>query len=216
MEELAVSPEDRVKGYTKSDPVRLASMVQALTDIDDRNTPGDVVEVGVWRGGNIMLTRIMSPRRKCWMYDTFDGMTEPDANLDVKKSGHRAIERYNIKKANGSKWDAVSVEEVQEGFRKVGVSLDDVAMVVGPVEDTMLDPNQLPLAVAILRLDADWYSPTKMALKTLYPRVVPGGFLIVDDYGHWMGCQKAVDDYFGKDLPPYYDADYSCRVFKKC
>lgn len=212
---MAQPPDfELIKPYTKSSELRLAAMAGALAAIDKENIGGDVVECGVWKGGNIMLARIMCPQRICWMYDTFDGMTEPDPVLDIKRDGERAIDRYRLKQAGGTKWDAVSLDEVQAGFMVSGISLDRVHFVSGPVENS-LDVVS-PLRIAILRLDVDWYAPTKVALEKLYGRISVGGFLIVDDYGHWMGCKKAVDDYFRKMTPPFWDADYSCRVFRKC
>jgi O-methyltransferase len=211
---VANSIIDAVRIYTKSTPERLEAMAAALSEIDGRGIAGDVVEIGAWRGGNIMLARMMCPRRVCWLYDTFDGMTMPDAELDVKRSGERAIDRYNAKLANGGKWNAISLDDVLQGFIALGISVDRIHFVSGKVEDTLRTVT--PLQIAILRLDVDWYHPTKAALEKLYPRVMPQGFLIVDDYGHWMGCQKAVDEYFGDTVPPFVDADYTCRVFRKC
>jgi hypothetical protein len=203
-----------VKPYTKSTPERLASMADALRAIEEEEIPGDIVECGVWRGGNIMLARLMCPQRVCWIYDTFDGMTEPGP-FDVKRDGERAIDRWHAKQAGGTKWDAVSLDELQAGFVAIGLSMEKIHFVSGRVENSLQVVR--PFRVAILRLDVDWYEPTKAALQALYARVVRKGFLIVDDYGHWMGCKKAVDEYFGKAaMPPHWDADYSCRVFRKC
>jgi O-methyltransferase len=69
-------------------------------------------------------------------------------------------------------------------------------LVPGRVEETLA--FDLPDQIALLRLDTDWYESTKVSLEQLYPRLVPGGVLIIDDYGHWQGCRKAVDDYFYK------------------
>lgn len=206
---------ERVRNYTKSSRERLASMVGALRAIEQHNIPGDVVEVGVWRAGNIMLARMLAPDRTCWLYDTFDGMTEPDPDLDVKVNGelNRAIDKYNSKKAAGRKWNAYPLWAVQGGFKEAGLSTERMRFIEGPVEDTL---HEKPDQIAILRLDVDWHRPTKAALEALYPLVVHSGFLIIDDYGHWAGARKAVDEYFGGHVPPYEDVDYTCRVYRKC
>ena len=207
--------------YTKSTPDRLNSMVEALYAIEDDSVPGDVVECGVWRGGNIMLARLIAPERVCWLFDTFEGMTVPDPELDVKRDGEKAIDRYKLKLAGGTKWDAASFEEVIKGFQDLGLyDASLLRFIGGPVEDTLPGaviraPEMIPTKISILRLDMDWYSPTKVALDYLYPRLSVNGFLIVDDYGHWMGCKKAVDEYFNEDVPVFKDIDYSCRVFRK-
>jgi len=204
---------DLVKPYTKSSETRLEAMADALCKVDADRVAGDIVECGVWKGGNIMLARILSPTRACWMFDTFDGMTEPHPTFDVKRDGERAIDRYNQKKNGGTKWDAVSLAEVQAGFMQLGLVTEKVHFVAGPVEQSLQTIK--PMRIAILRLDVDWYVPTKAALEALYGRISLNGFLIVDDYGHWMGCKQAVDEYFRTGTPPFRDADYTCRVFRK-
>lgn len=209
---MARSLIEIVKPFTKSNLTRLSSMRDSLASIDDDGIEGDVVECGVWRGGNIMLAMLMSPARRVWLYDTFAGMTRPDDKLDVKGDGERAIDRYNQKVNNV--WDAMPIEKVKSDFSMMGLDTEKANFVIGPVEKTLMEI--IPEKIALLRLDVDWHSPTKKSLEVLYPLLSPGGFLIVDDYGHWMGCKKAVDDFFKKkELPIYYDADYSCRVFRK-
>jgi len=88
-------------------------------------------------------------------------------------------------------------------------------LVAGAVEDTL--PDRAPMEIALLRLDTDWYASTKHELETLYPRLVSGGVLMLDDYGHWTGCRKAVDEYFAANAPaPLLNRiDYTARVATK-
>ena len=58
----------------------------------------------------------------------------------------------------------------------------------------------MPERIALLRIDTDWYESTRHELVHLYPRLSPGGVLIIDDYGHWQGARKAVDEYFQAGL----------------
>ncbi len=89
--------------------------------------------------------------------------------------------------------------------------------VVGKVEDTLRYEANLPDQIALLRLDTDWYESTKVELERLWPRLVPGGILIVDDYGHWAGSKKAVDGFFGKTGPKLRRIDYSAvQAVKPC
>src|SRR2546429_9168032 len=69
----------------------------------------------------------------------------------------------------------------------------------GSVEDTI--PDQAPDQIALLRLDTDWYESTKHELVQLYPRLVPGGVLILDDYGWWRGGGEAASEDFREDSP---------------
>jgi hypothetical protein len=73
----------------------------------------------------------------------------------------------------------------------------------------------LPEKISILRLDTDWYESTKIELEILYPLLEPGGVLIVDDYGHFEGAKKAVDEYFCDSKPWMQYVDYSCRLIIK-
>jgi len=66
--------------------------------------------------------------------------------------------------------------------------------VCGPVEQTI--PAVLPKSIALLRLDTDWYSSTRHELNYLFPQLVKGGVLIIDDYGYWQAARRAVDEYF--------------------
>lgn len=198
-----------VKPYTKSGFKRLEAMAAAVRKIDNDNIPGDIVECGVWRGGNIILARKVSPQRTCWLYDTFNGMTEPGP-LDVKQCGFHASVSFETKAADGKAWAKASLDEVRKGLADTG-TLDDskLRFVEGPVEQTLLDPANLPDQIALLRLDTDWYASTRMELEALYPRLSPGGILIVDDYGHWVGARRAVHEYFGADHPVYNWIDYT-------
>jgi len=197
--------------YSKSGPDRLYAMGKACWRIDEYKIPGDIVECGVWRGGNIILARKICPSRMCWLFDTYSGMTEPE-DVDRKRSGRLAKEH---RKPPGE-WSAVSLENVRGYMQETG-TLDDkyLRFVEGRVEDTLLDSANLPDEIAILRLDTDWHASTKVELEVLYPRLVNGGYLIVDDYGHWMGARKAVDDYFSSSLPDWHYIDYSCVIMQK-
>ena len=81
------------------------------------------------------------------------------------------------------------------------------------MEDTL--PAAAPDTIALLRLDTDWYESTAHELRHLYPRLSRGGILLVDDYGHWSGARKAVDEYFGADRPFLHRVDYTARLAVK-
>ena len=77
--------------------------------------------------------------------------------------------------------------------------------------------ENIPKKIALLRLDTDWYQSTKIELEVLWDRLEPGAPCIIDDYGHWNGCRKAVNEFFEK-LQKNYKAekiDYTgIRIFK--
>jgi O-methyltransferase len=212
---MNISLVERVKRYSKASEARLQTMEKSLRTLDHESVTGDVVECGVWRGGHIILARLVSPQRVCWAYDTFEGMPAPGP-YDMKRSGHKPPPT----KALSKKWTMASMEEVMDNFTEEGVwDEGKIKMVPGMVEKTLLDPINIPDAISLLRLDTDWYESTKIELEVLWPRLVSGGFLIVDDYGHWMGSRKAVDDYFHFTCPDYITSlqmiDYTAMVIRK-
>jgi len=185
--------------FSKSGPDRLAATAHACLDVDAMNIPGAFVECGVWKGGNVMVARWASPARQCWLYDTFAGMTEPGPH-DIKRGGGS----MKAGKATASRYDVVS------NLKKVGV-FDPLKLhfVAGDVRKTLNDAICLPDQIAVLRLDTDFYDSTKIELEILYPRLSPGGYLIVDDYGHWLGARKAVDEYLGEQSALLKPIDYT-------
>jgi len=199
---------------------RFACMYQTLDAVDylqAHGIQGDLVECGVFRGGHMLLAKAYAkalnlPRRHYWLFDTFEGMSAPTA-FDKKYSGRKATE-LAVKKAGN--WCRASLELVQSNFEKHGVLDDDVTFVKGKVEDTLLDTAALPEQIALLRLDTDFYESTKAELEALYPRLVPGGMLVVDDYGWWDGARRAVDDYFGgAPILSMVEGDMSARTMVK-
>jgi O-methyltransferase len=203
--EIISGPIDIAKRYSKAGHARLKAMVTALEDIDRKNIEGDVVECGVWRGGHIMLARMISPQRICWLYDTFDGMTVPGP-FDKKRSGLKPPRDKAFKK----QWTKASLVEVMDNFKENNLYDDSkLKFIMGDVSQTLLDQANIPTKIALLRLDTDWYESTKIELEILFPRLVRGGILIVDDYGHWMGARKAVKDYLGERVKQLVIIDYT-------
>src|SRR5574340_1031807 len=173
----------------------------------DQRIPGDFVECGVWRGGNAILAadvfRRRSPERNVYLFDTFAGMTEPRMD-DIDFNGVDAIHRYrDSMKGNDSGWCYASLEEVRNNFLAASLLTDRVRFIAGDVAVSLNTSSNLPNAISVLRLDTDWYESTFKELNILYPRVSDRGVLIVDDYGHWAGARRAVDEYFHTRKRPF-------------
>ena len=92
------------------------------------------------------------------------------------------------------------MEDVRSNLLRTGYDKERLKFIKGKVEDTI--PNSAPNEISILRLDTDWYQSTRHELIHLYPRLAKGGVLIIDDYGYWQGCRKAVDEYFNETTAP--------------
>jgi O-methyltransferase len=210
----------QVEPMTMTGRERVDALVGAVEYIVENGIEGDFVECGVWKGGSLfamMLTlqRLGDHSRQIWGYDTFDGMTAP-ADLDVSFHGQKAKEIYSDHANRGERWLAIPRTTVTENLYRSGYSMEKVRLVEGDVQVSLR--QGLPSSIAFLRLDTDWYESTMFELQTLYPKLVPKGIMIVDDYGHWRGAKKAVDEYFSKcDFRPLLQrVDYTARLVVKC
>ncbi len=210
---------EKFASYTMTGKFRQWALLKAVEHVDRQSIAGAIVECGVWRGGNMMMVkearRGALPNRDIYLFDTFAGMSRP-TDVDVDRSGLVAAGKVERRQRDGyNSWCYASIEEVAGAFDQFELSGDDVHFRKGKVEDTLVDPHSLPDRIALLRLDTDWYKSTKIELEVLYPRLERGGVLIIDDYGHWHGARKAVDEYFGKQMPLLVPVDYSCRMALK-
>jgi O-methyltransferase len=186
-----------VRPYTMTSNDKLHALITASRYIRDHQIAGDVVECGVWRGGSMhAVARTLlaggDTERDLYLFDTFEGMPPPEEN-DVRQDGRSAQELLDEGTREQTIWAYASLEDVKAGFQSVPYPAERVHFVQGKVEDTV--PKDAPDKIALLRLDTDWYSSTKHELEQLYPRLVSGGVLILDDYGWWQGARQATDEW---------------------
>ena len=190
---------DAVKPYTLTTRDRITGLCDAVDYIVESGIRGAVVECGVWRGGSMMavaLTLLENGEvdRDLFLYDTFDGMVEPsDLDLDYRGVPVRDKWLRSNPRESGSDWIAVPKTEVEGAMATTGYPMDRVHMVEGRVEDTI--PDVAPDEIALLRLDTDLYESYAHVLKHLADRVADGGVVIFDDYVHYLGAQRAVDEW---------------------
>jgi len=194
---------DFVKNYTMTSQERMVTLLRVVEYIVKQNIQGDIVECGVWRGGSMMLIASKLLQLNCnnkhlVLCDTFDGMPEP-TNDDINLNGVEAssILLKEIDKFSGNNiWCYASLNDVKENMSKTKYNPNKIHYLQGKVEQTL--PNDIINEISLLRLDTDWYESTKHELESLYDRLVVGGALIIDDYGHWSGAKKAADEFFEK------------------
>jgi hypothetical protein len=154
-----------------------------------------------------------APDRRIWLYDTFAGMTEPGSN-DYNARG-TAADQLRTGDRDSPVLALAGRSEVEQNIRSTGYSFDLLTFVEGDILQTI--PQTAPDRLALLRLDTDWYESTRHELNHLYPRLQPGGVLIIDDYGDWEGAKLAVDEYFadGPGFPLLCRIDGTGRVVVK-
>lgn len=142
--------------------------------------------------------------RTIWLYDTFEGITEPEPWEIGIGTKVNLLSRWKEKQVTGG-WMVASEERVRTLMHDIDcphkILVGDIAKL-----------SDFPETIALLRLDMDIYSPTKFALKRMYPNLSDKGVIIFDDYGSWSGVRKAADDYFKGRLPLLSRVDASCRI----
>jgi hypothetical protein len=193
---------ERVRPYTLTSPERIAALRDTVRHLARAGVPGAFVECGVWRGGSMMVVALTlleegATDRHLHLFDTFTHMPFPGEE-DVDLFGVKAADVFD-QAAEAEAFSYLSLDEVRAALEATGYPAERMHFVPGMVEDTI--PEQAPAQIALCRLDTDWYVSTRHEMEHLFPRIVPGGALIVDDYGHFMGAKQAVDEYFAAHGP---------------
>jgi O-methyltransferase len=188
-----------VRPWTMTGADKVYALIQAVRYVTRHQIPGDVVECGVWRGGSMQaaartLLSVGDTTRELYLFDTFEGMPPP-GERDIRRSDDRSAEELMAEEARERSlvWAVATLEDVQDGFAQIPYPSERIHFVKGRVEETI--PSDAPERISILRLDTDWYDSTRHELEHLYPRLSPGGVLLLDDYGYWEGAREAVDEF---------------------
>jgi O-methyltransferase len=163
---------------------RLKALDSLSRRIDAEQTQGDIVECGTCNGGSAAVLARVAHRsplgRHVWLLDSFSGL--PPA---TERDGRFAADYTGL--------CAGSPARVREVLSQVGVPESAVTLVPGWFQDTLPTLDASP--IALLHIDADWYDSVKIVLDALYDRVAPGGFVVLDDYGYWEGCRRALEEF---------------------
>ena len=214
---------ERALPYTMTGAARVLALVDATRYCTARDIPGAFVECGVWRGGSVLamvltLQALGVDDRDIYLYDTFEGMTAPTKH-DVSDIDPPALQTWQqAQREERPAWNELFAPELfnEESVRNVvtetGYPAGRLHFVRGPVEQIVAET--MPDQISLLRLDTDWYESTRHELTHLFPVLQAGGVLIIDDYGHWQGARRAVDEYFSAEHPPLMlnRIDYTGRI----
>lgn len=202
-----------VKPFTMTGIERIACLINAVNYITDNKISGDIAECGVWRGGSMMTVALTllarrDTSRHLYLYDTYEGMSAP-TQFDKSFDG---VSAQTQMAQDSEKWCYASIEDVRQNVISTGYPEDKLHFVKGKVEETI--PQTIPSSLSLLRLDTDWYESTRHELIHLFPLLAEEGVLIIDDYGHWQGAKKAVDEYFAEQNRKIYlhRIDYTGRI----
>lgn len=184
---------------------------EAIKYILENKIEGVIIECGVCEGlfEAIWIQELQKHNeiRDIYLYDTFKGCTQP-GNFDY------TTEKATLYQSNSDLtykwWRQLKISEDTNGLcycplEQVKANLSEfnypeknLHYIVGDVLETLKDKLNIPPKIAILRLDTDWYESSKFELEQMYDNVVVGGVIIFDDYYHWDGQRRAVDNFFKK------------------
>jgi O-methyltransferase len=213
-----INPSNSSNALTMTSIDRLWAAISSIKYVVENKIEGDIVECGVWRGGcslaMAMMLKELGSKKKVFLFDTFEGMTKPTTYDIDAKTGIPAINTYNsLNCETHNEWCYASLEDVKHHFNAAGLTEYPV-YVQGDVLETLRNADNLPNKVSLVRLDTDWYESTKYEMEVLYPLLQCNGVLLVDDYGHWQGSRRAVDEYFASlamPAPLIWKTDYTGR-----
>lgn len=180
---------------TKCPPCRAINSYKAFKAIEEKGLEGDCVELGVWKGGISALFGKLceeeNKNRKVWSFDSFQGMSECGEHdmVEGENKVHLAkLPPVQLRNFNFTDFNKTCYE-------MMGLREETMNAVPGWVNDTLPVYSEKIDKISILRVDLDWYEPTKEAFEHLYAKVVKGGYIICDDFGYWKGARKAILDF---------------------
>ena len=221
LEKDFLSSFNKNKEFTMTSILRMYALYNGMKYVLDNNIEGDIVECGVWKGGSMMLCVDMLLNRdikdkKLWLYDTFEGMSEPtDKDLHAGFQEKALFKWKRRQKSTYNTWCYSPIEDVKRNMLSTAYPEENINFIKGKVEDTI--PGDIPKKISLLHLDTDWYESSYHELIHLYPLLSKNGVMIVDDYGFWQGSRDAVDQYFKeKSIKLLFNRiDYNGRLFIK-
>ena len=209
---------------------RLFDTYDAVRAVNSEDIAGDVVECGVWNGGCIGLMALAHGRtggaipRRFHLFDSFEGLPPPSPE-DAEMAAVFMAKHPDLHLNDGAPAQLIAFgacagenQEEVERFLTRTLKIDHglLEFHVGWFQDTVPAAREIG-RIAILRLDGDWHESTRVCIEGLYDRVSPRGFVIIDDYGTFSGCRKAIDDFFTARgiRPDIHRTDADCIYFRK-
>ena len=177
---------------------KLASLASSCRLIEDANLPGIFLEVGCALGGSaILIASLKRTERPLFIYDIF-GMIPPPTNKDTQNvhDRYRTIVEGKSKGIGNDKYYGYVenlYEVVQSNLKSFGINCEEqsLSLIKGLIQETM----NIDQPVAFAHVDVDWYEPVMTCLTRVFPNLIEGGSIILDDYYDWGGCRKATYEF---------------------
>lgn len=161
-------------------------------DISDyTGIDGDYVECGVWRGGmSAAIAESLKKDKMIHLFDSFEGLPR------VKEIDGKEALAWQ-KDVNSPNYFNNCKAHESYAMQALGLAgCKKYKIYKGWFNQTL--PNFKGQKIGILRLDGDWYDSILECFENLFPQVLVGGIILLDDYYTWDGCSKAVHDYLSK------------------
>jgi hypothetical protein len=190
-------------GYTMIGSRRARALRRMARVCDDERVPGDIVDCGCFNGGSSVMMSSGAPAREVWAFDSFEGLPEAGPR-DPDRAGDLVGQLV------------ASEQKVREAFTRFA-SPERLHVVKGWFKESFPEAAPTVAHVAILHADGDWYESVKLTLETFEPKVSPGGFVVIDDYGHWKGAKEAALEYRAERgiTAPLVEVDYTAAFWRK-
>jgi O-methyltransferase len=190
-------------GYSMGSSRRGRTLLKLARAAARDGVPGALVDCGVWNGGSTVLLAAGAPNRPVYAFDSFQGLPQPGDRDGEESAGHEGF-------CLGSE------QKVREAFARFAPGAD-LRVRAGWFEDSFPAAAGEIDRVAVLHCDGDWYDSVLLSLQTFYPRIPSGGYVVIDDYGHWIGARRATDEFRRRvgDHTPLVRADYTGRYWRK-
>lgn len=222
--------------YSMLPPINLYTLFEQAVYCEKKQIPGSYVECGVWKGGAVGIMakanlQFGSSRRHLHLFDAFDNICPPDADIDGQKAIDDTKLILGLQDTNQMTGQLESIEggyDSMGGHGTIQICKELLEKVINyPTEFIHFHKgwfqDTLPMAkgeidsIAILRLDGDWYASIMTSLENLYDKVSKGGLVVIDDYRYYEGCTKAVDEFLeNRNIKTFLSySSPNCRYFVK-
>ncbi|HNV24744.1 MAG: TylF/MycF/NovP-related O-methyltransferase [Nitrospira sp.] len=191
---------------------RMYSLQQMAESAARKNIDGEFAECGCWKGHSAYIISTILARhgfsKSFHIFDSFEGGLSDKTSEDVSDYARQTKEEAEFEK----NWFSSTIDDLKKAL----IGFDFIEIYKGWIPDRF--PEVESKKFAFVHVDVDLYQPTLDSLKFFYPRLLPGGVIVVDDYGYsvFPGAKRAVDEFLrGTDCSVFYETPMgSCFIIK--